>query len=80
MFKNTQIGTRKATGITEFFTSPFRGSIYGSSTMLQAERSLVQILMRSMDFLNLPNRSSLIIALGLNQPPTEISTTNIPSG
>jgi hypothetical protein len=62
------------------YVSPLRGSIlvYGWSTMIQAERSLVQILMRSLDFVTLPNTSSLTI--GLNEPPTEMSMTNIPRG
>jgi hypothetical protein len=32
------------------------------------------------DFFNLPNPSSRTMALGSTQPPTEISTRNIPGG
>jgi hypothetical protein len=48
--------------------------------MLQAERSLVQILMRSLDFFNISNPSSLTVALEMNQPLTEMSATNVPWG
>jgi hypothetical protein len=45
------MGTRDTTRISALFISPpFSGIIYGSNTMLQAERSLVQILMGSLDF------------------------------
>jgi hypothetical protein len=74
------VTTMKAAGISAFFISHFKPSLYGWSTMLQAERPQVQILMRSLDFFNLPNLSSLTIALGLKQTPTEMSTKNILSG
>jgi hypothetical protein len=48
--------------------------------MLQAGRSQVQILMRSLDFFSLPNPSSRTMALGSTQPLTEMSTRNIPLG
>jgi hypothetical protein len=48
--------------------------------MLQAERSRVQFPMRSLDFFNLPNPSSLIMALDLTQPLAEMSTRNFPGG
>jgi hypothetical protein len=47
--------------------------------MLQAGRSLVQVL-DEVDFFNLPNPSSRIIALGSTQPLTEMSTRNLPGG
>jgi hypothetical protein len=52
-------------------------SVVGSVTMLQARRSWDQVLMRWM-FFNLPNPSSHTMALGMTQPPTEMSTTNLP--
>jgi hypothetical protein len=36
--------------------------------------------MRSLDFFNLPNPSSLTMALGSTQPLTEMSTKNFPGG
>jgi hypothetical protein len=48
--------------------------------MLQAGRSRVQVPMRSLDFLNSPNPTDLIIAMGSTQPLTEISTMNILGG
>jgi hypothetical protein len=64
-------------GISAFLIfPPFRGSIHGWSTTLQAEKSLLQILMK---FFNLLTCSNLTIVLELNEPPTEMSITNIPS-
>jgi hypothetical protein len=54
-----------------------RGSVVGGGNMLQAGRSRDQIPMRSLDFFNLPNPSSRIMALGSTQPLTEMSTRNI---
>jgi hypothetical protein len=47
--------------------------------MLQTGRSLVRIL-DEVDFLNLPNPSSRTMALGLNQPLTEMGTRKLPGG
>jgi hypothetical protein len=41
--------------------------------MLQAGRSRVRFPMRSLDFFNLPNPSSLTMALGSTQPLTEVN-------
>jgi hypothetical protein len=48
--------------------------------MLQAGRSRVQVPMRSLDFFNLSNPSSLTMALRSTQPLTEMITTNLPGG
>jgi hypothetical protein len=48
--------------------------------MLQARRSQVRDLMRSLDFFNLPNPSSCTVALGSTQPLTEMSTSYLPGG
>jgi hypothetical protein len=48
--------------------------------MLQAGRSWVRFLMRSLDFFTLPNPTSRSMALGLTQPLTEMSTRNFPGG
>jgi hypothetical protein len=48
--------------------------------MLQTGRSRVRFRTRSLDFFNLPNPSSSIIALGSIQPLTEISSRNLPVG
>jgi hypothetical protein len=45
--------------------------------MLQADRSLVRVP-DEVNFFNLPNPSSRIIALGSTQPLTEMSTRNLP--
>jgi hypothetical protein len=45
--------------------------------MLQARRSQVEVL-DEVDFFNLPNPSSGSMALGSSQPPTEMSTRNLP--
>jgi hypothetical protein len=47
--------------------------------MLQAGRSRDRIP-DEVDFFNLPNPSSRIMALGSTQPLTEMSTRNIPGG
>jgi hypothetical protein len=47
--------------------------------MLQAGRSPVRVP-DEVDFFNLPNLSSRIIALGSAQPLTEVSTRNFPGG
>jgi hypothetical protein len=47
--------------------------------MLQAGKSGVQVLMRWI-FFNLPNPSSHTMAQELTQPPTEMSTRNLPGG
>jgi hypothetical protein len=47
--------------------------------MLQAGRSRNRIP-DEVDFFNLPNPSSRTMALGSNQPLTEMSTRNIPGG
>jgi hypothetical protein len=47
--------------------------------MLQAGRSLVRVL-EEVDFFNLPNPSSRIMALGSTQLLTEMSTRNLPGG
>jgi hypothetical protein len=46
--------------------------------MLQAGRARVRFPMRSLDFFNIPNPSSRTMALGLNQPVTEMSTRDLP--
>jgi hypothetical protein len=45
--------------------------------MLQAGRSPV-LVPDEVDFFNLPNPSSRTMALGSNEPLTEMSTTNLP--
>jgi hypothetical protein len=45
-----------------------RGSVVGWGTMLQAERSRVRFLMKSLDFFNWPNPSSRTMSLGSTQP------------
>jgi hypothetical protein len=45
--------------------------------MLQAGRSRVQVLMRSLDFFSWSNPSSRTMALGSTQPLTEMGTENI---
>jgi hypothetical protein len=47
--------------------------------MLQAGRSPVRVP-DEVDFLNLPNPSRGTMALGSNQPLTEMSTRNLPGG
>jgi hypothetical protein len=47
--------------------------------MLQAGRSLVRFLKKSLDF-SIPNPSSRTMALGSFQLLTEISTGNLPGG
>jgi hypothetical protein len=56
-----------------------RGSIVGWGTILQAGRSRDRFPMRWF-FPNLPNPSSLTMALGSAQPLVEISTRNLPGG
>jgi hypothetical protein len=46
--------------------------------MLQAGRSLV-LVPDEVDFFNLPNVSSKIVALGSTQPLTEMITRNLPA-
>jgi hypothetical protein len=53
---------------------------YPRGTMLQAERPWDLFLMRLLTFFNLPNRSSRTIVLGLTQPLSEKSTTNLLEG
>jgi hypothetical protein len=48
--------------------------------MLQAGRSRDLFPKRSLDFFNLHNPSSRIMALGSTQPITEMSTRNFPGG
>jgi hypothetical protein len=49
--------------------------------MLQAGRSLILFPMRSLDFIfNVSNPSSRTMALGSNQPLTEMSTRNLSGG
>jgi hypothetical protein len=47
--------------------------------MLQAERSPVRVS-DEVHFFNLPNPSSLTMALGSTQPLTKMSTRNFPGG
>jgi hypothetical protein len=47
--------------------------------VIQAGRSPVRIP-DEVDFFNLPNSSSLTMALGSTQPLTEMSTRNLPGG
>jgi hypothetical protein len=47
--------------------------------MLQAGRSPVRVP-DEVDFYNLPNPSSRIMAMGSTQPLTEMSTRNLPGG
>jgi hypothetical protein len=56
------------------------GSVVGWDTVLQARRSRVWFLMRSLDFFNLPNPSSCTLVLGSAQPQTEMTTRNLPGG
>jgi hypothetical protein len=46
--------------------------------MLQAGMSLVRFPIKSLDFFNLPNPSSHIMAVRSTQPLTEMSTRNLP--
>jgi hypothetical protein len=48
--------------------------------MLQAGRSRVRFLMKSLNVFNLPNPSSRTMAHGSTQPLTEMNTTNLPGG
>jgi hypothetical protein len=48
--------------------------------MLPAGNSQGRFPMRLLDFFNLPNPSSLTMALGLTQPPTDMSTGNLAGG
>jgi hypothetical protein len=48
--------------------------------MLQAERSRVRFLMRSLDLFNSPNPSRCIMALVSTWPLIEISTRNLHGG
>jgi hypothetical protein len=57
-----------------------RSRTVGWGTMLQTRRSQVRVPMRSLDFFNLPNPSSLAMALGSTQPLTEMSTRKIRGG
>jgi hypothetical protein len=45
-------------------------SVVGWGIMLQAGRSWVWFLMRSLNFFNLPNTSNRTLTLGLTQPLT----------
>jgi hypothetical protein len=70
------IGVRVPVGARNFSKSSrgARGSVVGWGAMLQAERSRVQVPMRSLDFFNWPNPSNRTMALGSTQPLTEMST------
>jgi hypothetical protein len=57
-------------------TLVLHGSIVGWGTMLQAGRSQFPFLMRSSNFFNLPNPSSITMALKFTQPVTEMSIRN----
>jgi hypothetical protein len=48
--------------------------------MLQAGRSRVRVPMMSIFFFQFTNPSSRTMALGSTQPPTEMSTSNLPWG
>jgi hypothetical protein len=52
-------------------------SVVGWGTLIQAERLRVRF---RWGFLNWPNPSAHIMALGLAQPLTEMSTRNLPGG
>jgi hypothetical protein len=54
-----------------------RGSVVGRGTVLQAGRSPVRVP-AEVDFLNSPNPSTHIMALGSTQPLTEMNTRNLP--
>jgi hypothetical protein len=56
------------------------GSVVRSGIMLQDERSRCRIPMGSLDFCNLPNLCSRIMALGFTQSLTEMNTRNRPGG
>jgi hypothetical protein len=56
-----------------------RGTVVGSGTMLKAGRSPVRVS-HEVDFFNLPNPSSLTMALVSTQPLTKMSTRNILGG
>jgi hypothetical protein len=53
-----------------------RGSVAGWGTMLQARRSRGRVPVRKI-YLNWPNPSNRIMALGSNQPLIEMSTRNL---
>jgi hypothetical protein len=57
-----------------------RGDVVGRGTVLQAGKLRVRVPMRSLDFFSLPNPSNRLMALGLTQPLTEMSTRNLPGG
>jgi hypothetical protein len=54
------------------------GNVVGWVTMIQAGRLQDQVPIRWIIF-NLPDPSSCTMALGLTQPLTEMSTTNLPA-
>jgi hypothetical protein len=56
-----------------------RGSVDGWGSMLQAARWSVRVP-DEVNFFNLPNPFSRIMALGSTQPLTEMSTRNLPRG
>jgi hypothetical protein len=47
--------------------------------MLETGKSRVRVSTRWIFFFNLPNPSSRTMALGSTQPPTEMSTRNLPA-
>jgi hypothetical protein len=56
------------------------GSVVGWGTLLQAGGPRVRFPMRSLEFSNLPNPSSSIMALGSTQPLAGVSAGNLPGG
>jgi hypothetical protein len=55
-----------------------RSSVFCWGTMLQAGRSRVRFLMRSLDFFNWSNHSNRTVSLGSTLPLAEMSTGNLP--
>jgi hypothetical protein len=56
-----------------------RSSVVGWGTMLQAGKVAGSIPDEVIQFFNCPNSSSRTTALGATQPPTEMSTRNLPA-
>jgi hypothetical protein len=56
------------------------GSVVVLGTTLQAGRSRVLFPMRSLNFSNLTNHFCRTMALEFTQPPTKMSTRNLPGG
>jgi hypothetical protein len=65
---------------TYYISEGARRGVVGWGTTLQAKRQWIRFPMRSLDFFNWSNPSSLTMALGSTQPLTEMSTRNLKNG